>query len=367
MTATVYPHTRLASALLAAGVVAASPPLVQVAERPAPVVSFAAVQPVSVVTDVLQNLGDAVSGVTWVLGSPIYGLLSLPFNAVYALTTAVKDPALIPSVLSYLTQIYLNPDSASGGLAYGVKTGLSEIAATLPNPLGTWTTGTLNTLSGLVDSLFTAFPDPTPGGDVFEDLAFVKAPGRALWAVRQALVAPVEALADVITWLCYLPATLEATLESAIRDPAEIPGLFSNVVRSVLDLNAGVLGWVLEDLVRPFRYLPVPIGDDPANVYYGMASQFFSAQADNMEKLLDALLPVPVTPTPFKKAAAPKGVDKKAAADAVSTTGARRADTGVSARGRTTVKDARKAPSTSVKSSDTKAGSHRVTRRSGAG
>jgi len=359
MTATVRPHTRLASALLAAGVVATASPLIQVPERAVPSVSFAAVQPTSVVTDVLNNVGDVVYGATWALSAPIYGLVSLPWNAVYALTTAVKDPALIPSVLSYVAQIYFNPDSTSGGTAYGVKEGLLEIISTLPNPLGTWAAGTVNTFSALVDGLFSAFPDSTAGGDVFEDLAYYLTPGRALFAVRQALVAPVEIIADVLTWLGYLPGQLEATLESAIRAPAEIPGLFSNLVRSVVDLNTGVLGWVVRDLVRPLRYLPDPIGDTLANGYFGLAQQWHMAQTVAVGNLLDALLPAPVTPTPFKKAAggavSPKG-----------TKVTKRTGTGVSARGGAAATEPHKATSSKTAGSKATAGSKRESRRSAA-
>ena len=58
--------------------------------------------------------------------------------------------------------------------------------------------------------------------------------GRMVLAANLAATAPVWMLYNTVYYLGYLPANLEETLESAIRDPSEIPGLVSNLVYGLL-------------------------------------------------------------------------------------------------------------------------------------
>jgi hypothetical protein len=63
MIATARPHTKLAAALLTAGLVATAPALVSTGPESLPIVSNVAVQPASVITDTLLSLSEVVNAV----------------------------------------------------------------------------------------------------------------------------------------------------------------------------------------------------------------------------------------------------------------------------------------------------------------
>ncbi|MEN4475401.1 hypothetical protein [Mycolicibacterium cosmeticum] len=293
MSVNVRPHTKMMSALLAAGVVAAATPAwVPLAQQAAPAVSTAAVQPASVVTDLLYNLGTVVNGVTTIVEAPIEAALWSPDYAISTVLIGLRDPALIGSLLSFVAQQYLNP--TYGGFAdYGVS-GLSDIASVLPAPLGTWLTGAIAGTVARIGSLFDALPDPSAGDTAFYDFVNDNFVGNIVDDINWLALAPVYSIADTVSYLGYLPYELEASLESALRNPSEIPGLISNLVWGLIEPYNGLLGRIVDNFVAPLTYLP-GIGDLITNVY--------TALADGVQNLLN-LLPTPVTPTPFLSALA---------------------------------------------------------------
>lgn len=264
-------------------------------------ISHQAVQPASLITNALYSFGDAVDGATRVITDPIYGAVSLPFNAVLTLVSSLRNPALTASVLSYITQVYLNPTFYNGGYAEDITYGLAEIGGALPNPLGAWSSGLVNGIAGGIGSVFNFLPDPVAGGDVFE-ANFSEVLGRAVWAGREVLTIPLDLIWDAVSYLAYLPADVEGSLESALRNPREIPGLISNLVQGAIGPN-GLLGWVVYDLIAPLQFLPAPIGDRWDGTP-GLVSNVVNAVLNVYQHLLDAILPNPVSPTPFALAKA---------------------------------------------------------------
>ncbi|GAS97709.1 predicted protein [Mycolicibacterium canariasense] len=293
MSVNVRPHTKMMSALLAAGVVAAATPAwVQLAQHAAPAVSVAAVQPASVVTDLLYNVGTVVNGVTKIVEAPIEAALWTPDYAIGTVLIGLRDPALIGSLLSFVAQQYLNP--TYGGFAdYGVS-GLTDITSVLPPPVGAWLTGAVAGTVARIGSLFDGLPDPSAGESAFYDFVNLDFVGNIVDDINWLALAPVYSIAETVSYLGYLPYELEASLESALRNPSEIPGLISNLVWGLIEPYNGLLGRIVDNFVAPLTYLP-GIGDLISNVY--------TAIADGVQNLLD-LLPAPVTPTPFPSTAA---------------------------------------------------------------
>jgi hypothetical protein len=94
-------------------------------------------------------------------------------------------------------------------------------------------------------------------------------------------------------YLGYLPADLEATFESAIQNPSEIPGLVSNLAYGLLSPDYGLLGDLLYYATAPLTTLPGPIGDLATAIVQGISV--------GINDLL-SLLPDPISPTPFPAA-----------------------------------------------------------------
>jgi hypothetical protein len=102
---------------------------------------------------------------------------------------------------------------------------------------------------------------------------------------------------NTVNYLGYLPANLEATLESAIPTPAQIPGLVSNLVYGLLspDPQIGLFGKLLNNVVDPFTWLPAPIGYS-SDAMVGLAYQIRDIVAGVVNGIL-SVLPAPVTPS----------------------------------------------------------------------
>jgi hypothetical protein len=245
-----------------------------------------------VVTDLLYNFGTVVSGATTILEAPIEGALWSPTYAISAVLVGLRDPAMIGSLLSFVGQTYLNPAYDSWP-ALGLS-GLADIASVLPAPLGTWLTAAVAGTSARIGSLFDALPDPGPGASAFSDFVNNDFIGNIVDDINWLALAPVYSIADTMHYLAYLPYDVEATFESALRNPAEIPGLISNLVWGLVEPYNGLLGQIVDNFVAPLTYLP-GIGEVIANVY--------TAIADGVQNLLDRL-PTPVTPTPFLSSSA---------------------------------------------------------------
>lgn len=329
MFAAVRPHTKLAAALLTAGMVATVPAAVGAGPDALPVLSNVAVQPASFVTDALYAAGDVVSaaadtlliGTNLALGLNYYWDDSdfgsgVPVNPLFLAAAALQNPG---SALSYLTQVLLNPSDNYNYYTYPwyLKAAVLEpLIALLPAPLSSTVLGAVNGLANGINDALSNLPDPTAAVD---SLAFQynTTAGRLVYAVQNAIALPVTLLTAVTYYLAYLPASIEATFESAIQAPADIPGLLSNLVYNALDpdLYGGLLGNLSYNLLKPGFFLPAPIGESSLGAHDGLVYGAYDAFANAVSGLL-SILPAPISPTPiaFPASATPAAAQSKAAA-----------------------------------------------------
>ncbi|KAA0110782.1 hypothetical protein [Mycolicibacterium sp. P1-5] len=314
------PHTKLAAALMTAGVIAAAPAAVGVTPETTLALSNIAVRNTSVVTDVLYNFGDVVNAVTnaaVIATDAVVGLnfytddsdfgQGVPWNPVFAALAAAQNPAAIGSVLSYIAQLYLNPSYNNPNYTYAWFANdyvLQQLADLLPAPLSTTVSGAINGLADGINDAFANLPDPAAAVNSLAAM-YSTVPGRLVYAVQSTLGLPVFLAADVAYWAAYVPGDLEATAESAIQNPTQIPGLLSNLVYNVFDpnLGSGLLGNLARDIAKPFFYLPSPIGESAPGVQDGLAWNLYNGFVTAVDGLLSNL-PAPITPTPFPSAAA---------------------------------------------------------------
>jgi hypothetical protein len=296
----VRPQARFAAALVAAGVVSAAS-VVGVPEeyRALPAIN-ADVANASVITDLLYDFGDAVnavaSGAAWTGDAAA----SLPFDAFTAIAIAAQNPSLGPNLLSWLVYRYVNPSDDYLPFTYpwSIKDdSIFPLAELLPYPLGPGTMddgliiNAVNQFADAINNALSGLPDPLPGvfaTDAFRDTDI----GRVVLAANNAVIAPVWMMYETAFYLGYLPADLEATFESAIQDPSEIPGLVSNLVYDLLspDPEFGLLGGLLFYATLPLTTLPGLIGEMATNIVAGIS--------DGIDNVL-SLLPAPIEPTPF--------------------------------------------------------------------
>jgi hypothetical protein len=120
--------------------------------------------------------------------------------------------------------------------------------------------------------------------------------GGLVTAAHLAVRAPLNMAWHIANYVAYLPADVEATLESAIGEPSAVPGLVSHLLTGALspDPRVGLVGKLLDDAVDPFTWLPAPVGyaseADP-----GWAYGARDAVAGAVDGML-SFLPAPVTP-----------------------------------------------------------------------
>ena len=130
--------------------------------------------------------------------------------------------------------------------------------------------------------------------------------GGAVVAGQLAVRAPLYMAWNTANYLGNVPVNLEATLESAIATPNQIPGLVSNLVHGLLspDARVGLLGQLLNNAVDPFTWLPEPIGFG-SNAAVGLANQARDAITAAVNGFL-SMLPAPVTPSALPAVTAPQ-------------------------------------------------------------
>ncbi|CAN5512029.1 hypothetical protein BH09ACT7_BH09ACT7_58430 [soil metagenome] len=298
MTISVRPRTKMLAALMAAGVVVAGTPAVTMAEHSAlPALSTVAVQPASLITDALYSFGDAVYAGTWAIGIPVDAVISAPFDAIFSAAGALEDPQAIGSVLSFLAQRYLNPADDYPYYSYPWDFNanvLETLAGLLPYPLSQAAIDSLTAVADGIGNVLSVLPDPTTGADLFDYNRLDTFLGSALYATQLGLLAPVYALANTATWLGYEPAVVAETIEAAFQNPADIPGLVSNLVYGVLDPDDGLLGQVAWPFVNAASYAPPPLGWSDTND--GLALNAYGAFSAAVNAVLGAVLPTPIVP-----------------------------------------------------------------------
>jgi hypothetical protein len=299
----------MSALVVAAGVAAAAAPVVAMPGPDLPAISSAAVRPASVVTDALINFGTAVETATYAVSLPVDLVVSLPFDTLYAAASALRDPAAVGSLLSWLAQRYVNPGDLytySGGLKiytypWDFKVSVLEpIANGLPAPLSEAAIGALNDVADAINDVLSALPDSTAGDDATWAFMNDNLIGSTLHAAQLGILAPVYALAYVVSWVGYLPADLAGTVEAAIANPADVPGLLSNLAYNVLDLgemreagSLGLLGGLVNPIVNAGSWLPAPLGVSAGD--NGLFLNAYAGLHDAVSNLL-SMLPDPVSP-----------------------------------------------------------------------
>lgn len=308
----VRPQPRLAAALLAAGVVTASSVVNLPAPRDVPTVT-AHIAYASAVTDALVDAGQGVEVVNSLVGIHVDAVISLPFEATLALLAAVRNPELSPSVLSFLVQRFVNPAVGEPIHAYPYDTELTvaRLAALLPYPLGPSATEPGLLLEGgrifaeAFDSVLGQLPDPIPAceavGDVMNDTVL----GGLVVAAHLTARAPMNMVWNTANYLGYLPANVEAVVESALADPAQLPGLVSHLAYGLLspDPSVGLVSKLLDNAVDPATWLPAPVGF-ASDTAPGLANLTRDGIADAVNSFLSRL-PAPVTPSALPPSTGP--------------------------------------------------------------
>jgi hypothetical protein len=288
MNVSVRPQTKLSAVLLAAGVAVAA---AQAATLPIhdsqPVVRTIDVRPTSIITDTLYSLSDAVSAAAYLVGDTTQAVGFLPFKTVSATVAAVSDFKAAASVVSNLAHVYVDPEY--GGYADRfVKYTLYPLTELLPVGKAEAKTFISRASVGLSD-LLSVLPDPTEGSILVSKVESTTA-GRLAYAVSDVIPSMVYTVGDVVSWAAKEPAVLEATVESVLRAPSELPGLMSYVVYDA----AYAAESVVYGLTSPLTYLPGPIGYTSTD--QGLAYKAYLGLSYGLDKVL-SYLPTPVTPT----------------------------------------------------------------------
>ena len=304
MSLDVRPRANLPAALLVAGAVAVTPVVVPAVHQAAPAISTVAVRPASVITDVLNNFGDLVDvGANAVVG----GSLAVGFLPALTIATgavALQQPGLGPSAFSSLIQGYFNPEHSNftGFASYFLTNVGLQFVKLLPAPLGPsgvdpgLVGAALKNAALTIGGLFNGLPDPAAGDAAISQffLNNPQIPSSLMYAASAVIPMAIKVVTDTVSWAAHLPGTLEATVESAIRDPGQIPGLLSNLVSGQHGL-VSLFTNVLNDLATPLAALPAPFGPLGAN---GEVAKFVQSVLTSVQNFV-ATLPTPVTPKPF--------------------------------------------------------------------
>ncbi|MCV7420575.1 hypothetical protein H7K45_08485 [Mycobacterium yunnanensis] len=305
--------TRLAAALLAAGVMSAAATVAFPEPQRLPAVTVD-VADAAAITDAFVSLGKSVQVLTSLVGIHVDATISVPFEATLAVMAAQQHPELTPNVLSYLVQRFVNPSVGPPVTSYPWETEQTAalVASLLPYPLGPSSTdpGLVNearlAFAAAFDSVLGRLPDLMPGYDAVRSAMNDSGLGGTVVAGQLAARAPLYMAWSAVNYVGNLPANVAASVESAIVAPQQIPGLMSNLVYGLLspDANVGLIGQLLDDAVDPFTWLPAPIGSSPA-APTGLANQVRVAIVGMLNAVL-SLLPAPVTPSELPSSTAPQ-------------------------------------------------------------
>jgi hypothetical protein len=315
MVLTARPQTKLAAALLTAGLVATAPVMVGTWAESLPIVSNVAVQPASVITDTLLSLAEVVDAVanTVMIGTDLaLGLnfswddadfgIGVPINPVFLAVAAAQNPG---SALSYVVQLYLNPSDNYLAVAHYTypwfmkEVVVESVIRRLPSPLRSALLDAVNGAADSINEALSGLPDATAAW-LSVSQQYNTPAGRLIYAVQNAIALPVTLTTALVYYVGRLPASLEATVESALQDPAEIPGLLSNLVHRALDpdLFEGLLGNLSYNLLKPLMFLPAPIGETSYGAHDGFAYSVYQGLSNAANGFL-SMLPAPIEPTPW--------------------------------------------------------------------
>ena len=313
-----YP-ARLTAAALAAGLAGAGlwgSPVAEPSGTGAPPVAVTANPvPAAVVTDLLGSFGSLVQGLSGATVTAADALLSFPFDAAQIALIGATQPALVPNLLSWLAQFYLNP-ALSGAPAQALRDDTARAAAQLPfvGPvLADLITRTADEFGAALAGMLPAYyPALGPLAGLWNsDL------GRIIEAANLALTGPVRALGTTVAYLGHLPADLAAVTVAALADPALTPGLLSWLAWGLLG-NSGPVAMATRHLLSPVLALP-GVG--------GVVSGHLQDLQQGVVRMLEQL-PTPIDPYPAGPAAARDSRPGSASASATGTAAAVRPEPG---------------------------------------
>jgi hypothetical protein len=229
------PQTRLAAAVLTAAIVAAVPAVLTPGHELLSAPRNVAVHPASLITDGLYGVGDVVHSAAEAVALSVDMVTSLPFNALYSTAAALQDPTAIPSLLSYVAQLYLNPGDTYPYVTYPwlftVRV-IQPLTDLLPSPIGSSIGSLLSLFGGIVNLAFSILPNPVDGAALLARVPDESVVGRALSAGQLGVSTAVHVVADVLQYLGYLPARVEASIEAVIGN------LVSGVIRPAATVQA---------------------------------------------------------------------------------------------------------------------------------
>jgi hypothetical protein len=176
---------------------------------------------------------------------------------------------------------------------------VESVIRRLPSPLRSAALDAVNGVADSINEAFSGLPDPTPAWLSVREQYNTPA-GRLIYAVQNAIALPVTLATAIVYYVGRLPASVEATVESALQDPAEIPGLLSNLVHRALDpdLFEGLLGNLSYNLLKPLMFLPAPIGETSYGAHDGLAYSGYQGLRTAANGFL-SMLPAPIEPTPW--------------------------------------------------------------------
>ncbi|EKF22205.1 hypothetical protein C731_3692 [Mycolicibacterium hassiacum DSM 44199] len=287
--------TKLAAMAVAAGVATAGVPALvpgDASEAYRRSVVSADVMPASAVTDALFELGKNIDLAVRVVSTPAGLPFALPVDALAAALVGLQNPQLTPSLISHLIQMAANPSDHTELLTYAYmeKDALLELIVQLPVIGPALAEGIDEWANAFGDALAASLPDPVPAELALYGFTSNTAAGRTVEAIKAAALIPVRVPSKVVYYLGWLPALVSATVEAALTNPADIPGLVSNLVHTAVGVN-GLVGMVVTDVTEPLVVAPAPVGE------FGTAVR--AAIFNVINTTLDRTLPPPIAPPPF--------------------------------------------------------------------
>lgn len=296
------PYVTSGVALVGASVIAATPILATPLPDGFPAPSTVAVQPTSLVSDFLDNIGNVIGAASGAVEGTIGTAVTLPVDVALLAGFVLQNPQQLPNLVSFLATTYITP----ANIDTFIQTVVRPLAEQLASPLGPTATDpgliltAANEAKEWIASMLAKLPDPGPVLDAY--VASLQSPIVTLFRLAAAAVlAPVTSFADVATHVAKLPAQLVHTFEAAVANPASIPGLFSGLVYSLVNPQLGS-GSLLSEVIGPFIQAADQLIRLPGSStgLIGQAYQVFA----NVASTVLGVLPAPIMPTATAAAAA---------------------------------------------------------------
>jgi len=255
--------TKLAAAIVAAGVTTAGVAVEMPEIRHQATTVAAEVTNASFITDLLWRYGDLVASGAAGLGVTSHLLTTLPLDLARTGLAAFVDPLLTPSLISWLVQQYANPSDNFPFDSYArqFKAEFLESLVDVVPLLGPVLAGAINAAGNAFgDVMAFLLPDVNAGYQAILNLANDGGIGQLLYTAEVAAILTSVVAKDVLVYLAYLPAKLEATFEAVLFDFGNLPGFVSNLAYDLLGTE-GLVGTVVEHVIAALGPIPAPFDE----------------------------------------------------------------------------------------------------------